>query len=183
MEKCNSNLSLFLHILLLTLFTCNPTAISQSSTSEGGLCSSVFCGQGTCNNIDTLPGFECNCYDGWNKIQIGPLTFPSCLIPNCTVDLQCGNGSPPPPPPPSLPLFPHLPNLTDPCFLIWCADGSCLSSGTGHTCQCNEGSANLLNNSELPCFQECSSEASNSLRSLGVLTMIFLAAAASPTLF
>lgn len=49
----------------------------------GGLCSSVFCGQGTCNNIDTLPGFECNCYDGWNKIQIGPLTFPSCLIPNC----------------------------------------------------------------------------------------------------
>lgn len=48
-----------------------------------GLCAAVFCGQGTCKNINTWPGFECDCYSGWNKIQIGPLTFPSCLIPNC----------------------------------------------------------------------------------------------------
>ncbi|KAJ9179106.1 hypothetical protein P3X46_010929 [Hevea brasiliensis] len=194
MKKYNFNFSLFsLHILLLTLFARNPAAISQNSMSEDGWCSFVFCGQGTCKN--TILGFECECYAGWSKIQIGFLTFLPCLIPNCTIDLQCGNGSPPPPPSAPLPLPPL--NLTDPCQLIWCADGSCLPNGTGHICQCNEGSANLLNNTELPCFQECyygadcnglglgppvppppsgSSEVLNSWMSLGVLTMILLAA-------
>ncbi|XP_021665302.2 uncharacterized protein LOC110653820 isoform X1 [Hevea brasiliensis] len=200
MERYNFNFSLFSpFILLLTLFTCNPTATSQNSTSGDGLCGSVFCGLGTCKSISTWPGFECDCYSGWNKIQIGPLTFPSCLIPNCTIDLQCGNGSPPPPPP-SVPSPPPSLNLSNPCNLIWCADGSCLPNGRGHTCQCNEGSSNLANNTELPCFEQCyfgadcnslgfgppasspptppsgSSEMSNSLRSVGVLTMILLAA-------
>lgn len=28
-------------------------------------------------------GFDCDCYPGWKKIQIGPFTYPSCLVPNC----------------------------------------------------------------------------------------------------
>uniref|UniRef100_A0A2C9W1Y1 EGF-like domain-containing protein n=1 Tax=Manihot esculenta TaxID=3983 RepID=A0A2C9W1Y1_MANES len=176
MERYNLNFSLFSpFILLLTIFTFNQTATSQNSPSGDGLCAAVFCGQGTCKNINTWPGFECDCYSGWNKIQIGPLTFPSCLIPNS-------------------------------CNLIWCADGSCLPNGTEHTCQCNEGSENLANNTKLPCFQQCyfgadchdlgfgppvstpppspsgSSETSNSWRSVCVLTMI-LSAATSLTLF
>lgn len=48
------------------------------------VCSAINCGQGTCkaSNASFL-GFDCECYPGWKTIQIGPLTFPSCLIPNC----------------------------------------------------------------------------------------------------
>ncbi|KDP37170.1 hypothetical protein JCGZ_06226 [Jatropha curcas] len=159
MERYLNYVSLFsFHLLLFTLFIHNPTATSTNTTFEDddGLCALVYCGQGTCKNSNNtlLPGFECECYSGWKKIEIGPVTFPSCLIPNCTVDVQCGNGSPPPPPP-SAPVPPRPLNLTNPCNLIWCGDGTCMPNGTGHTCQCSEGSANLANNKELPCFQEC----------------------------
>ncbi|XP_025012828.1 uncharacterized protein LOC8271351 isoform X2 [Ricinus communis] len=154
MERYTLNFTLFsLHILLFTLFLCSPTASSQD-----GICASIFCGQGTCKNINaSFLDFECECNSGWKKIQIGPLTFPSCLLPNCTTDLQCGNGSPPPPPPPppSTALPPPQLNLTNPCNLIWCADGTCMPNGTGHICRCNQGSANLINDTKLPCFQEC----------------------------
>ncbi|XP_057997255.1 uncharacterized protein LOC131176061 [Hevea brasiliensis] len=101
MERYTFNFSLFSpYILLFTLFTCNPTATSQNSTSGDGLCASVYCGQGTCKNSSTLPGFECDCYSGWKKIQTG------------TIDFQCGNASPPSPPP-SVPVPPPPLNLTN----------------------------------------------------------------------
>ncbi|KAF2300253.1 hypothetical protein GH714_011030 [Hevea brasiliensis] len=68
-----------------------------------------------------------------------------------TIDFQCGNASPPSPPP-SVPVPPPTLNLTNTCNLIWCADGSCLPNGTRHTCQCNGGSANLVNNGWYPGF-------------------------------
>lgn len=50
----------------------------------GIACSVVNCGQGTCKASNaSLLGFECLCKSGWQKIQIGPLAFPSCIIPNC----------------------------------------------------------------------------------------------------
>ncbi|XP_050234218.1 uncharacterized protein LOC126682541 isoform X2 [Mercurialis annua] len=201
MKKYNSSFTFFsFHILLFTIFICSPICKSQDTD---GLCALAYCGEGICKNINIssiIPSFECECKPGWNKVQIGLVTFPSCLIPNCTVDLQCGNGSPPPPPPPiALPTL----NFTDPCNLIWCGEGSCKpnANGTRHTCQCNEGSANLVNNTEMPCFQKCflgadcnnlgllppappspinsgPSKALSSWRSLplGALIMIFLAA-------
>ena len=49
-----------------------------------GVCGMVFCGQGTCQKSNTSAlGFECECNPGWKRIQIGPVSFPACLIPNC----------------------------------------------------------------------------------------------------
>lgn len=41
------------------------------------------------------------------------------------------------------------------CDHTWCGDGTCVPKGTGHTCQCYQGSENLMNNSELACFRQC----------------------------
>ncbi|GAV60978.1 hypothetical protein CFOL_v3_04506, partial [Cephalotus follicularis] len=121
-------------------------------------CALMNCGQGTCKaSNSSLLGFECLCNPGWKKIQIGPLTFPSCVIPNCTVDFQCGNGSPPPPPPASLlpPPPPPPPFLSNPCAFVWCGDGTCMTNGTGYTCQCSPDSTNLLHLESLACFKDC----------------------------
>ncbi|KAJ4832711.1 hypothetical protein Tsubulata_035196, partial [Turnera subulata] len=117
------------------------------------VCDTINCGQGTCIPSSSFPGFDCECDPGWKKIQIGPLIFPSCVIPNCTVDFGCGNGAPPPPPPPIAPLPPL--NLSSPCNLVWCGDGTCVVNGNGHICSCYEGSSNLFNVTEFACFKQC----------------------------
>ncbi|XVE52138.1 hypothetical protein DITRI_Ditri02bG0098300 [Diplodiscus trichospermus] len=110
--------------------------------------------EGTCEaSYNSVLGFDCQCNPGWRKIQIGPLTFPSCLIPNCTVDFHCGGESPPAPPPPA--SLPPPANQTSHCDLVWCGDGKCASNGTGHVCHCNQGSENLFNSSGLACFKPC----------------------------
>ncbi|EYU21572.1 hypothetical protein MIMGU_mgv1a019236mg, partial [Erythranthe guttata] len=42
------------------------------------------------------------------------------------------------------------------CNFVWCGDGSCVVNGTGHYCQCNQGSSNLLSNISLVCLKQCS---------------------------
>ena len=49
----------------------------------GIACAVIDCVQGTCKGSSSLPGLECECYPGWKAIQIGPLTFPAFVIPNC----------------------------------------------------------------------------------------------------
>ncbi|XP_043700933.1 uncharacterized protein LOC122651565 isoform X2 [Telopea speciosissima] len=122
-------------------------------------CHLISCGEGTCkSSSNSFLGFECECNLGWKKIQIGSLSFPSCVVPNCTVDFECGSNtttpSPPPPPPPAS-LLPPL-NSSDPCALTWCGDGTCIANGTGHICSCHEGSSNLFNRTNLSCFKQCS---------------------------
>ncbi|KAJ8756006.1 hypothetical protein K2173_024551 [Erythroxylum novogranatense] len=154
----------FLHLFLFTLITCNPSVRSEKLTAtvlEGTpiMCALINCGQGTCvaNESATL-GFDCQCHPGWRKMQLGPLTFPSCIVPNCTLDFQCGNDAPPSPPPPPPPVSVPAPlfNISSPCNLVWCGHGTCMANGSDHTCQCNEGSANLFNKTNLACFKECS---------------------------
>ncbi|KAG7997938.1 hypothetical protein I3843_01G233100 [Carya illinoinensis] len=148
------------HLLLFTFFCCNLRATSAQLIPNGPLqdvpCALINCGEGTCkaSNASTLIGFDCECNPGWKKTQIGPLTFPSCVVPNCTVDFQCGKGSTSPPPAPLVPLPPPL-NLPNPCALVWCGDGTCVSNGTAYTCECNEGSQNLLNLKGRACFKQC----------------------------
>ncbi|GMY34114.1 delta and Notch-like epidermal growth factor-related receptor [Fagus crenata] len=142
------------HCLLFTLFSCNLTASSTQLMSNPlpDIVYLINCGQGTYKASNaSLLGFECECNPGWTTIQIGPLSFPSCVIPNCTIDFQCGKGTPAPSPP----AAPVLPNPNNPCALVWCGDGTCVTNGTGYKCQCNDGSANLLNSQALACFKEC----------------------------
>ncbi|KAG6792298.1 hypothetical protein POTOM_001442 [Populus tomentosa] len=134
----------------------------------GDVCALINCGQGTCQASNaSLLGFECECSSGWKKIEIGPLTFPSCVTPNCEflsltpicaqvliLDVAM-----------ELHLHLQLVNLhrsisqTTFCFaacnLVWCGDGTCVANGTGHICQCNEGSSNLLSETDLACFKQC----------------------------
>ncbi|CAN6707045.1 unnamed protein product [Malus baccata var. baccata] len=41
------------------------------------------------------------------------------------------------------------------CEFVWCGDGTCVANGTGHICQCPEGTWNLLDTPELACFKAC----------------------------
>ncbi|XP_044497540.1 uncharacterized protein LOC123219599 [Mangifera indica] len=131
-----------LHLLLFSLFIFN---LSVPAAAES--CADVDCGQGTCKDSNSSGlGFECDCNTGWKKIQIGPLTFPSCVLPNCSVDLHCNNASSP---------TPSLPQLNA-CLLVWCGKGNCVANGTGYACQCNQGASNLFNNPAWACFDDCS---------------------------
>ncbi|KAJ6932684.1 hypothetical protein NC651_008195 [Populus alba x Populus x berolinensis] len=137
------------HLLLFSLL-----ALTVNGTLQDDVCALINCGEGACkaSNASVL-GFDCECSSGWKKIQIGPLTFPSCIVPNCTVDFGCGNRAPPPPPPP--PSQPPPFDLLNPCNLVWCGDGTCVANGTGHICQCTEDSANLFNMTGFACFKKC----------------------------
>ncbi|XP_057450695.1 uncharacterized protein LOC130742613 isoform X2 [Lotus japonicus] len=148
--------------LLLSLFTCNvsttSTPLMSNPTQESDaidICKTMFCGKGTCQASETeLLGFTCDCDSGWKKIKVGvpPLEFelPPCLLPNCTLDMQCGNGS-------QLPSLQPPKDASNPCLLNFCGDGTCerIGSGFGFRCQCNEGSANILNDPRMTCLKKC----------------------------
>ncbi|GMH03651.1 hypothetical protein Nepgr_005490 [Nepenthes gracilis] len=123
------------------------------------LCGVISCGAGKCvNSNSSIFGVDCVCNSGWKKIQLGPLTFPSCIVPNCSVDFKCSSDSPalspslsPPPPPPPTAFL----NFSNPCAFVWCGDGTCKVNGTGYTCDCNDGSENLLHSNRSACFKPC----------------------------
>ncbi|XP_057969829.1 uncharacterized protein LOC131158907 [Malania oleifera] len=154
------SLNVSLCLLLFSLFFSSaPSAaasaelISTTPRQDLDRCEFVKCGEGTCNtSTDSVLGFHCECKPGWKKLKIGHLSFPSCVVPNCTVNFQCGNDSAPPPPPP-----PASTNesSSDPCASAWCGDGTCVAHGDGFKCACNEGSTNLLNKTSLGCFKQC----------------------------
>ncbi|KAM3246124.1 protein jagged-1 [Capsicum annuum] len=122
------------------------------SPGHDGPCKYVDCAKGKCVETGEFfeLGFRCNCDPGWTQIQVGPLTYPACNVPNCTLNLGCGNQQAASPP-----LSPASFNIFDPCSLVWCNNGKCEVNGTKHYCQCNEGSENLMDVPELPCFDQC----------------------------
>ncbi|KAI3684266.1 hypothetical protein L6452_33487 [Arctium lappa] len=112
-------------------------------------CTDRDCGEGNC--VPDLLGllYHCECNPGWKTIMVGPMPVGSCIIPNCTVDFSCGGKYSPAPP------FPPAINFTSPCNLVWCGDGDCVVNGTEHYCQCHDRAANLFNNPEFVCMQQC----------------------------
>ncbi|KAK7381618.1 hypothetical protein VNO80_00164 [Phaseolus coccineus] len=146
--------SLVLVSLCTLFFTCEVSAtstqlISNLTEDVFNICDFVYCGKGTCHLSSTeVLGFTCDCETGWKKPNFGSFDLPPCALPNCTVDLNCGNDSP------SLPSSPPT-EVHDPCLLNLCGDGTCESQGSDFRCQCNEGSANLLNDPKLICFKKC----------------------------
>ncbi|KAF8389027.1 hypothetical protein HHK36_025712 [Tetracentron sinense] len=80
--------SFFIDSLKASFIPSNPDPLTDIA------CAVVNCGQGTCKASNaTLLGFDCECNPGWKKIQIGPLTFPSCLVPNSCSLTWCGDGT------------------------------------------------------------------------------------------
>ncbi|KAL1812728.1 hypothetical protein ACET3Z_022793 [Daucus carota] len=118
---------------------------------QGLACGIVNCGEGTCRGSNTTAlGFECNCSPGWKQIPLVSFAIPSCVLPNCTVDFQCGSGAPPisfPPPPAD--------NSTSPCNSVFCGNGKCVVNGTSYYCQCDQGYSNLFGKSTDACFEQC----------------------------
>ncbi|XP_071901553.1 uncharacterized protein [Coffea arabica] len=162
MGSHNLHCTLILSHILLFFFIHNIAAGGSTSTATNELsrvtlrddaedpCAKASCGQGAC--VASLLGFDCVCKPGWSKMQLGPIVFPACTVPNCTINSQCGNGAPPPPPAPPPPF-----NLFNPCNLVWCGDGTCVPNpnGLGYYCKCNNGSANLFNLTGVACLKEC----------------------------
>ncbi|PIA65298.1 hypothetical protein AQUCO_00100639v1 [Aquilegia coerulea] len=163
MGSLKMNLTLCSSCIIFFFFMFIATGLSTNSQPMiddpiiGALCALVNCGEGKCvpssGGTSLLP-FDCECNSGWKKVQIGPLTYPACIIPNCTIDFGCGSSTPPSPPAPLLPL-PSF-NLSDPCGFTWCGEGTCVVDGSDHICQCNQGADNLSGLKGFPCFEECS---------------------------
>ncbi|KAL4626320.1 hypothetical protein ACB092_05G087500 [Castanea dentata] len=140
-----------LHFLFFTFFSFNQAANASQLLDLPPPLQVIDCVQGTCKGSSSFLGFECECYPGWKAIQIGPLTFPACVIPNCSVNFQCRIGSPTTSPP----AAPVSLLANDACAFVWCGDGTCVTNGTGYKCQCSDGSTNLMDLPTLACFKEC----------------------------
>ncbi|XP_074375048.1 uncharacterized protein LOC141716762 isoform X2 [Apium graveolens] len=149
--------SFTLNLLLICLSCIHIITTTDSqilpAPLKGLACSIVNCGEGTCKaSNSTMLGIECDCKPGWKQIPLASFAFPSCVLPNCTVDIHCGSRAPPPPA--SLPLLPTI-NASSPCNLVWCGNGDCVVNGNNHNCRCNQGSSNYLGVSSFACFEPC----------------------------
>lgn len=125
------------------------------------ICSTVACGQGNCTVAPDTLGYRCDCRPGWTQLHVGDsLRFLPCVIPNCSIDSSCFNGSPAPAPALALTPLPPPKNFSlDPCELAYCgAGGTCRKNGSGmsYHCECKKGYSNLLNMTAMPCFRNCS---------------------------
>ncbi|XP_038984842.1 neurogenic locus notch homolog protein 3-like [Phoenix dactylifera] len=119
-------------------------------------CANVDCGKGTCNaSVDQGLGFVCECNPGWSQFHVGDsFRFSPCVIPNCSINYSCSNHSETPAPSPPTP---SNSSMLDPCFWSYCGGGTCVkTSSFDHRCECQEGFSNLLNETRLPCYRDCS---------------------------
>ncbi|XP_074360444.1 uncharacterized protein LOC141700636 isoform X1 [Apium graveolens] len=155
MGSCILTFPLHSTFKLLLFLLCFSYTNFVTTTSQGlppilqGLgCAVVNCGEGTCIASQTaVLGFECVCQPGWKQIPLVSFVIPSCVLPNCTVNFQCGSGAIPPPP--------LINDTSSPCNLVYCGNGNCVVNGTSHYCQCDQGFANLFGDSSNACFEQC----------------------------
>ncbi|XAR63609.1 hypothetical protein NMG60_11023609 [Bertholletia excelsa] len=118
------------------------------------ICDAVECGKGTCKVALGAPfGFKCECESGWKRTRLDnetDLEFLPCIIPNCNMNYGCMPAAPPAPP------FPYNESVFDPCYWVYCGEGTCTKNSTyTHVCQCNSGYYNLLNVPVFPCYSDC----------------------------
>ncbi|GLT38812.1 hypothetical protein SLA2020_130340 [Shorea laevis] len=121
------------------------------------VCDEVECGKGTCKANITYPlNYICECEPGWKRTKDDDvnddLKFLPCLIPNCTLNYSCQ----PAPPPVSEKEVPHNTSAFDPCYWMYCGEGTCKQTTTyKHECECKPGYSNLLNKTFFPCYSDC----------------------------
>ncbi|KAK9078289.1 hypothetical protein SSX86_002346 [Deinandra increscens subsp. villosa] len=140
------------YLLHLLIFFCLFSYTLQDNT-----CRNLGCAEGKCvadDNNNSNVSYHCECNRGWKKMMVAPMPYPSCIVPNCTLNFACGGRTPPPPPPPPPPQQPF--NNTNVCNFVWCGEGDCVAKGKTHDCQCHDDASNLNNNSTFICVKQCS---------------------------
>ncbi|KAG6645464.1 uncharacterized protein LOC122319044 [Carya illinoinensis] len=153
----SSNMVAFLAVMFLVVLPMSSLGSNHTHLDDffDKVCEEVECGRGNCSADINYPlGFKCECESGWKRTRDDndDLTFLPCVIPNCTLDYGC---QPAPPPVPQK-ENPHNISAFDPCYWVYCGEGTCTKNKTHtHTCQCASGYFNLLNISAFPCYGEC----------------------------
>ncbi|CAN1317395.1 hypothetical protein LINPERPRIM_LOCUS30433 [Linum perenne] len=120
------------------------------------VCDFTDCGNGKCKaSTKGIGGFECECEAGWKTHKAAPYTFPACILPNCSVDLECDKSASPPNSLASILSSEHQNTLCpdsnlkpsaqpsvasptsptsdddDACHMIWCGEGKCIGNKNG----------------------------------------------------
>ncbi|MCO5560693.1 hypothetical protein L7F22_014310 [Adiantum nelumboides] len=146
-------------LLLLLLSTSHPfledgtIGFAQRDRSlADNSCGPVNCVHGVCSGSVTVPFYKCLCNEGWQS----PLnaSWIPCVLPNCSLDIGCGNTSLSAPPPA---ISPTLESFSL-CALPICGDGDCVASSNSslsYECKCNAGSTNIFNSSNGYCIPQC----------------------------
>ncbi|TVU31109.1 hypothetical protein EJB05_22780, partial [Eragrostis curvula] len=123
------------------------------------VCDNANCGKGNCSEVPgIIPTYKCQCDPGWSQaVKFIPIFLLLCLwiCQNvlhglwCHFDTSCLNLTKTFPPP-GIPV-------TDICAAVDCgSSGTCKKGGGSvfaYRCECQPGSANLLNNNAMPCFR------------------------------
>ncbi|CAN6288169.1 unnamed protein product [Urochloa humidicola] len=143
-------------LLLLALLACAAAAAAS-------ICDTASCGRGICKELpELIPGaliYECHCYPGWSHAS-GAIPFSPCIVPNCSFDGACLNLSVAPPT--------GIPKGA--CDVVSCGKGGACKTGDlpfSYSCECQPGYANLLNQTALPCVNNCFSGKGCSALGLG----------------
>ncbi|XP_050240677.1 uncharacterized protein LOC126689503 isoform X5 [Quercus robur] len=121
------------------------------------VCKEVVCGKGTCkpSNQSAFFLFECECDPGWKQANFGlaeNFKLLPCVVPDCTINYSCKNASSPVQDKGSR----ANESIFDPCYWTNCGGDSCnKSSNFTYSCECAKDYYNILNDTSLPCFQDC----------------------------
>ncbi|KAL4642293.1 hypothetical protein ACB092_02G005200 [Castanea dentata] len=120
------------------------------------VCKEVVCGKGTCkpSNQTAFSLFECECYPGWKQANFGLADnkFLPCVVPDCTVNYSCMNAFSPVQDKGSR----ANESIFDPCYWTNCGGGLCnKASNFTYSCECSKDYYNILNDTSLPCVQDC----------------------------
>ncbi|PUZ38981.1 hypothetical protein GQ55_9G240700 [Panicum hallii var. hallii] len=134
--------------LLLAVLACAEVAAGGGAT----ICDTAKCGKGSCSEMPgpipfVTTSYNCTCDPGWSQprlLNLTPLPFAPCIIPDCGFDPACYNIS----------LVPRGIPLTDPCVAINCGPGECKrGEGLSYSCECQPGYVNFLNLTAFPCVK------------------------------
>ncbi|AES82640.1 hypothetical protein MtrunA17_Chr7g0273981 [Medicago truncatula] len=167
MGSCKFLILLAVVYILLLRMTVNAKG-SFFHRYRDKICREVECGKGKCGATSTHKNpfsVFCECEPGWQQIKVDPdysNKFPPlpCVIPECTINDDCKQ---------ALPLvpekdfqIPHNMSHSDPCYLAFCGEGTCIKNSKKqkhnykYRCECKPNYFNLLNMSGLPCYNKCS---------------------------
>ncbi|KMS98658.1 hypothetical protein BVRB_3g070130 [Beta vulgaris subsp. vulgaris] len=165
MASSNSALILTLFIVFIITVLQPPLATTEPDFLSpllapviGNFCHRVGCGKGKCKmSEDNDFQYECECDPGWRQTlssNSSDFKFLPCVIPNCTLNSSCSEDAPSPQSPETMP---SNTSIFEPCRWANCGGGLCnKTTEFTYKCQCKDGYNNLFNNTDFPCFKECS---------------------------